>query len=136
MKVASSALAGPNDAMAKSVSSDMLAILIATSRIGHQISQLYTIIHQLKRECNIDRLGEELGSAEARLCVRGRSRTALAPISSPLDERTRRQLAPPSKARKSGSYQAPRWREMDSNPRKATLSPLVRVQGIRTLDPA
>src|SRR5260370_30787993 len=92
MKVASSALAGPNDAMAKSVSSAMLAILIASSRIGHQISQLSTIIHQLKRECNIDRLGEELGSAAARLFVRRRSPTAVPPLSSPLDERTRRQL--------------------------------------------
>ena len=64
MKVASSALARPNDAMAKNATSAMLAILIASSRISHQISELSTIIHQLKRECNIDRLGEELGSAE------------------------------------------------------------------------
>jgi hypothetical protein len=34
MKVASSALTGPNDAMAKSATSAMLAILIASSRIA------------------------------------------------------------------------------------------------------
>src|SRR5260370_42251662 len=96
MKVASSALAGPNDAMAKSVSSAMLAILIASSRIGHQSSQLSTIIHQLKRECNIDRLGEELGRAEARLCVTGRSPTALAPTPRPPAQRPPRHPPPSS----------------------------------------
>ena len=39
---------------------------------------------KLKRECNIDRLSEELGSAEARLCVRGRSQTIWPRTAGPL----------------------------------------------------
>jgi hypothetical protein len=44
VKVASSALAGPNDAMAKSAMSAILAILIVSSLTGHQFSERYDSI--------------------------------------------------------------------------------------------
>ena len=46
MKAASSAVAGPNHAIAKSATSAVLAILIASSRFG-QISELYADIRQM-----------------------------------------------------------------------------------------
>jgi hypothetical protein len=47
MKAASSAPAGPNDAIAKSATSALLTILTASSRFGHQISELYADIRQM-----------------------------------------------------------------------------------------